>query len=211
MDAAQAALMIEMALGDYAAIRDEYRSILYSSILSYLDSDSAVTIERNRARRAVIDNFYPAAELGVTDGGGEPPLVDDDLDWINGKADAERANIDSLFSQLKEMRKDPEFSRDDAFEMANLRADNYAKTLDSIYSEAKIRGAKNKMLTFGGMDGHAPEFPCPECRKLKGKRHRAKWWVSHGYVPYPGNPNFTCGTWQCRHFLHDDQGRIFTV
>lgn len=211
MNTEQAAAVIDLALGDYAAIRDEYRSTLYSAILSYFDSTKSVTVERNRARRAVIDNFYPAAELGVEDGGGEAPLMDDDLTWINGRADAERANIDALFNQLKEMRKDPEFTRDDAFSMANLRADNYAKTLDSIYSEAKVRGAKNQMLTFGGQDGHAPEFPCPECKKLKGQRHRAKWWISRGLVPYPGNPNFTCGTWQCKHFLFNDKGQVFTI
>jgi hypothetical protein len=209
MDAAK---IVELALGDYAPIRDEYRTRLYAAILDYLTSDKPITAKRNEAKRAVSDAFNSAADLGYTDGGGELP--DQDLNtWVGDRQSQEFGHIDALFGQLREMRSDEEFERDEAFEAANRHADGYANTLDWIYNEAKMRGAKNKMLTFGGTDGHAPDFPCPTCKRLKYKvkRRRASWWVKNGFVPRPGNTRFECGCWQCKHFLFDDEGRPFTI
>jgi hypothetical protein len=204
--------VIMLAMGDYAPIRERYRSIIYTAVLEFLSGDKSIASFKNVAKRAIQEAFYPAAEQGMKDGGGEPPLQGEDLQWLNGRTDAERANIDSMFQSLKELRADPEpLTTDEKFLAANTRADNYATTLDSIYSEAKTRGAGATMLTFGGTDGHAPEFPCPECKKLKGQRHRASWWISRGLIPYPGNTNFTCGTWQCQHYLYDDTGKVYTL
>jgi hypothetical protein len=102
-------------------------------------------------------------------------------------------------------------TKDEAFGIANQKADNYSVTLESVYNEAKTRGGKNIMLTFGGKDGHAPDFPCPTCRRLKGQRHRAKWFVTRGLIPHPGNTNYECGCWACQHYLYDDNGKVFTV
>lgn len=210
MDSDLAAQIVALAVGDYAPIRDEYRTRLYAAILDYLTSDKPVTAKRNEAKRAVADAFDSAANLGFTDSGGTLP--DQPLnDWVGSRQSQEFGNIDALFAQLKELRSDPEFTRAEAFDIANSRADGYAVTLDGIYNEAKTRGAKNKMLTFGGQDGHAPEFPCKTCKKLKGQRHRASWWIKRGLIPYPGNSNFECGAWQCKHFLFDDEGRPFTL
>jgi hypothetical protein len=206
-----AAAVVQLALGDYAPIRDEYRTRLYSEILDYLSADANQRTKANAAKRAATEAFTSAGDLGYQDGGGPGAMEPDDSDWLNSRLEAELANITALFSQLRETKKDPEFTRQEAFDIANARADGYAGTLDSVYNESKMRGAKNKMLTFGGQDGHAPDYPCPECRRLKGKRHRAKWWTSRGLVPYPGNTNFTCGSWQCKHFLFDDDGKVFTI
>lgn len=210
MNEALAELVLELAVGDYAGIRNEYRTRFYAAILDYLGNGANKTRKRNEAKKSVTDAFNTTADLGFQDGGGELP--DPDLtEWIDTRMRMEWANVDALFDLLSTLRKDPEFTQQDAYDIANRRADGYVTTLDSIYNEAKVRAAGNVMLTFGGQDGHTPGFPCPECRKLKGKRHRASWWISRGLVPYPGNMNYTCGNWQCKHFLYDDQGRIFTV
>ena len=212
MNLQEAEAVIQLAYGDYQPIRDAYRSTIYTAVLEYLGSTGPVTSYRNQARRAVQETFYAAAEQGLKDGGGDPPLRGEDLQWMNMRTEAERANIDKMFQQLRELRNDPEpLTSDEKFLAASTRAENYTASLDSIYNEAKVRGAGAMMLTFDGQDGHAPEFPCPECKKLKGQRHRASWWVSRGLVPYPGNSNFTCGTWQCRHFLYNDKGEVMTL
>lgn len=210
MDEQTASKIVELALGDFAPIRNEYRTRLYSAFLQYLDGGN-LTATKNTAKRAVADGYLNAGELGYQDGGGTLPLDDAASAWLESRREAEFANIDNLFRQLKELRNDEEFTNDDKFTIANTRADGYTATLDSIYNEAKVRGLGNKMLTFGGQDGHAPDFPCPECKKLKGQRHRASWWVRRGYVPFPGNPNFTCGNWKCRHFMFDDDGKVVTL
>jgi len=211
MNEKDAALILEFSLGDLMAIIDQYRNTIYSAILGYLTSSKTVRADRNTARRAVQEAYYPAAEQGLKDGGGEPPLQGEDLEWLNARTDQERANIDNLFVSLKQLRADPEFTKDEAFAIASQKADNYSVTLQSIYNEAKTRGGKNIMLTFGGTDGHTEGFPCPTCKRVKGQRHRAKWWVTRNLIPYPGNDTFECGCWQCQHFLFDDNGKVFTV
>lgn len=210
MDNDTAAKIVELAVGEYAPIRSEYRDRIYAAILDYLTSKKTVAAKSSEMKRAISDAFNSAADLGYVDGGGELP--DQDLnDWVGGRQDKEFGNVTALFQQLKELRSDPEFTHPEAFDIANRRADGYALGLDGIYNEAKTRGAKNKMLTFGGQDGHAPDFPCKTCKKVKGQRHRASWWIKRGLIPYPGNENFECGAWQCKHFLFDDQGRLFTI
>jgi hypothetical protein len=88
------------------------------------------------------------------------------------------------------------------------RAEGYANRLDGLYAEAKTRAAGNKMLTFDGSDG---KESCPECKKMKGKRHRAKWWVENGLIPGPGNTNYTCNGFNCEHRLYDDEGNEWTA
>jgi len=212
MNAELAAQIVELAVGDYAPIRSEYRESVYAAILDYLTSTKTVAAKSNEVKRAVANAFNDAADLGFVDGGGELP--DQTLnDWVGGRQDKEFGNVTALFQQLKELRGDEEFTNQDAFDAANRHADGYANTLDWIYNEAKMRGAGNRMLNFGGKDGHAPDFPCPTCRKMKykEKRHRASWWVKRGLIPYPGNSNFECGCWQCKHFLFDDTGKVFTI
>ena len=204
--------ILELAIGDYAGIRQEYRTRLYAEILDYLANNGNLTAKRNGALKAATEAFNAAGDLGYTDGGGSLDEPDPDFnEWLGTRLDIELANIRNLFEQLKQTRKDPEFTTQEAYDIANTRADGYMATLDSIYNESKLRGGRNIMLTFGGQDGHGPEFPCPECKQLKGKRHRAKWFVSRGLVPFPGNPNFTCGNWRCQHFLYTDDGKVFTV
>ena len=202
--------LIELAIGDYAGIRQEYRVRIYAEIADFLNGAN-VTTKKNAVKKAITDAFNETFDLGYADGGGKTQPSKEDVDWLDTRMRIEWANADALFEQLSQTRKDPDFKKSEIDDIAETRSDGYTSTLDSIYNESKMRGAGSTMLTFGGTDGHTKGFPCRECRKLKGQRHRASWWVKRGYVPYPGNPNFTCGTWQCQHFLYMDDGSLFTL
>ena len=204
-------MVVKLALGDYAQTRFEYSATIQGIVREYLYSDNVrITRFRNDFKKAILQAFYPAFEIGLSDGGGEPPATGDDLAWINAKADAEFGYTDSLFQYLKELKQQ---AQEEGLQIlsgvAEEKGEGYARTLDAVYGEGKVRGAKNKMLTFGGRSGIES---CPECIKLMGKRHKASWWIAHGLVPgQPGNTNFSCAGYRCEHFLYDDRGEIFNV
>ena len=195
----------------------EYYITIASAIREYLYSDGVkVTKFRNDFKKAIQQAFYPAFEQGLADGGGEIPATGDDLDWINAKDAAEFGYVDMLFQHLKALKdavKAGEETMDVYRGVPEQHAESYARTLDGIYSEGKIRGAKDQMLTFGGQKGE--EGPCGDtgtCAKLMGKRHKASWWKAKGLIPgQPGNDNYDCGGWQCKHYLYNNKGEIFNV
>jgi hypothetical protein len=205
-------MVVKLALGDYAQTRFEYSATIQGIVREYLYSDNVrITRFRNDFKKAILQAFYPAFELGLSDGGGEPPATGDDLDWINAKAEAEFGYTDSLFQYLKELKQQ---AREEGLEIlsgvAEEKGEGYARTLDGVYSEGKIRGAKNQVLEFTGPDGNES---CPTCQRLKGKRHKASWWIGHGLVPgQPGNGSFECHGYNCKHYLFSVKtGEVFTV
>jgi hypothetical protein len=199
-----------LAVGDYAPIRAAYRSEIWGCVEEYLTTEGArVTKYRNQFMQAVSYAFDQAAKQGWADGGGGtwPKDADkEDLAWETERLNEELGHVEKLFQTLKELKADGP----DSYEgESDKRADGYARTLDAIYSEAKIRAAKNTMLTFGGEDG---QESCKTCQKWKAKRHKASFWLKRGLIPgQPGNVNFECGGWQCMHILYDDQGKVFTI
>lgn len=202
-------VVVNLAIGDYAPIRFEYKAMIEGIVTEYLYTDKvSITRFRNAFKRAIVEAFVPAFEQGLKDGGGVDFAEGEDLDWINAKVDAEFGFVDMLFQQLKDLKTQAKEEGNQIFlGVPENKAEGYARTLDGIYSEGKIRGSKNKMLTFGGDDG---EESCRTCQKLKGQRHRASWWKNHGLIIYRGNSNYECGCWQCQHYLFDDQGNIYT-
>jgi hypothetical protein len=191
------------ALGQasYDGIRATYWLEIYQAVFDYITGSGSVVSFRNRAKTAASDAFVEAGEAGYTEGGGELPMDEDTLAWLAERQAAEFANIDGLFDGLRDKR-----SESDAESEALARAEGYASTLDQIWSEAKTRGAQNKMLTFTGSDG---KESCKDCQRMKGQRHRASWWISHDMVP--GSSNYECGGWNCEHYLEDDEGNQFTI
>jgi hypothetical protein len=193
------------ATGDLAAINAQYHDAVTESLITYLEGGS-LAASKNSFKRAMIEAFGGAWDAGWD---GNPP-TGDALEWLNARTQQELAFIDGLYVQAKELRKDPEA---DTFAWATARADGYTGTVDNIYNHARIRALGNKMLTFDGEDG-SPDNICQStngtCVRLKGKRHRASWWIAHDLVPYRGNPNYDCGAWECRHYLKDDKGERYT-
>lgn len=202
---------VMLEVGDYAPIRRDYRYAVYAAVGDFLftEEGAKITRFRNAFKRAVLNAFFPAFEQGIQDGGGALPLEPDDYDWVMAQQDTEFGYIDQLFQDLKALKKQSIEEGIGILDgVADARADGYANGLDAIYNQGRVRGAKNRMLTLGGEDG---ADSCETCQNLKGKRHRASWWVSHGLVPGRGNRNYKCGGFNCFHFLFDDAGDVFTL
>jgi hypothetical protein len=196
--------------GDITSISADYHSEITAALLTYFEGGS-VTGPRNAFRRAAVEALGDGFDIGYTDGGGELPIDGDALDWLNARIEQEMGFVSAVFEQLKALRKEEDF---DALAWISERADGYTATLSDLYNQGKLYGAKNKMLTFDGEDG-SPDNICQRnngtCVRLKGKRHKASWWIAHDLIPYRGNPNFDCGAWECQHYLRDDDGNRFTI
>jgi hypothetical protein len=186
----------------YDGIRTVLNGAVFGSVFGYL-SGGSLSDANNRMATAVSRAYIETVELAYVEGGGSLPLDEETTSWAREQIEIQFGYIDQLFDDLKELRKSGDF---DAGEVATARAEGYASGLDQIWSEAKTRGAANKMLTFVGDDG---KESCKDCKRMKGQRHKASWWISHDMVP--GSSSYECGGWNCEHFLQDDQGNQFTV
>ena len=171
----------------------------------YLDSSDRSTAYKSSMKKAVVDAFTETANAGFVDGGGELPIDEDTDSWLTGQQALELANVDSLFSSLALLRKEDDT---DPIQEAYNRAEGYSNTLDGLYNQAVLFGAGNKMLTFDGDDGAES---CDTCKKLKGQRHRAAWWIAHDYVPPSGDGLDCAAGGHCQHGLFTDDDEQVTI
>lgn len=196
--------------GSLGEIQARYHDRITQALIEYFEGGT-VAASRNAFRRAAVEAIGGAFDLGWQDGGRELPPDSDALEWLNARVEEELAYIGQVFVDAKGLRRDKEF---DYFAYITARADGYVQTVVSAYNRGKLFAVNNKMLTFVGDDGSA-EHVCQSiggtCVRLKGQRHRASWWIDHDLVPYPGNRNYDCGGWNCRHYLEDDDGNRFTL
>lgn len=191
------------AAGGYPGVRSDYWHAVYDAVYDYLTGNRPVTGFVNSVKRAFTEAYIEAAEIGYQEGGADLPFDAETVSWLTAVQAQEFSYIEGLFSRLKE-----EWEGLDPATEAASRAEGYTQTLDAIFGEAKVRAAGNKMLTLDGDDG---KESCPECKRLKGQRHRASWWIKNGLVPAPGNTNYTCGNYNCDHRLYDDDGNEYTI
>ena len=200
--------LAELAIGEYSVIRSAYKSEMYGAIVEYFFTEGArVTRFRNRYKKAVADYFDQAFRMGYADAGGDPEAMEpDDQEWLSLAITGEWGYVEELFLDMKNLKK--ELDTAEMLDWAAARAEGYAKTLDGVYNQGKLRGLKGIMLTFTGDDGIEN---CRTCDRLKGKRHSAKWWVSRGLAIFRGNRNYECGNWNCRHFFMTDKGVPYTL
>lgn len=81
----------------------------------------------------------------------------------------------------------------------DARIDLWSNTIKAAGTAGLNSAMANEMVEFGGEDG---EESCTTCQKYKGVRHRRKWWEEKGLVPgQPGNTNFECRGYRCKHEL----------
>ena len=188
---------------DYAAVRAEYESRLFDAFIGFASSSGrGGRAFRNEAGRAVTDATSAAFYRGYQDAGGEETEAEDE-DWLTARQEGERGHLPGVFEWLAEAM-EAETITEDAI---RGRVDSWAAGLDGIYSEGKLRGAINIMLTFDGDDG---EESCAQCQKHKGQRHSAKWWVKRDLVRRNGNENYDCGRWvPCQHHFFTDKGEMY--
>jgi hypothetical protein len=196
-------------VGDYSGTRAEYVSTITMAMIEYMRGYKGMVVSRNTFKRAMVNSFSDAFETGYveTAGGDTYEPEQEDNNYVGAKMEAEMGYIDALFVSLKEIMAGASIEEpvtdEDIVSEADSRAEMYARTLDGVYSQGKLRGKKNIMLSLEGEDG---KESCATCQKYKGVRHRAKWWVSHDLVPGPGNANYECNGYNCMHELQDDDG-----
>jgi hypothetical protein len=202
--------VLKANIGDIGTINGVYHDAITNSLITYFEGGSIVSA-RNAFKQAMVEAFGSMWDSGWVAGGGTLPANTEALAWFNARLNQELSFIDSLFAQARTLRGEEGF---DYFMWVNERADGYTRTVNDVYNFGRMYAAGSKMLTFTGIDGR-PDNICQRnhgtCVRLKGKRHRASWWINHGLVPYRGNANYDCGAWECEHYLADDDGNRFTI
>ena len=189
---------------ELAGERGSYRQTVYEAVLEYLVQTGAGSRSfANAIKRAIVEEF-PAAFYAAYAVGGNAEVDPADDRWLTGRITEEVSYVDSLFEALKEVKAEKLPPRELVAE-AEARADGYAATLDGLWAQGMLRGAKNVMLTMVGMDG---QKSCRDCQRLKGKRYSAGKWTRLGIPGVPGN-NYECRGYNCLHYLIDDRGNTW--
>ncbi len=189
----------------YDGIRTVMSGSIFGAVFGYLSGEGNITQYRERMATAVSKAYLEAADVAYEEGGGELPLDEDTASWARGQLEAQFAFIDQLFDDLRELRKAGEF---DAGEVATSRAEGYASALDGFFNEAKLRGAKNIVVTWnlGGTEKH-----CPTCKELDGQNHKISWFVDKNYIPRKYGAAMDCGGYNCDCSLTDRLGNEYTI
>lgn len=206
----QAAAIVAQALKDavpatedYDVVRADYGDRLFEAFMGYASSGDRVTRFINAARRAVVEDVPGAFYSGYAEVGGEDTEPDDE-EWLSAAMNTQLQFLPGAFAAIRDEREAETVTEDGIY----ARVGAWQSALDGIYSEGKLRGAKNVMLTFDGDDG---EESCDECQTYKGERHSAAWWLRRDLVRRNGNDNFGCGRWEpCQHNLYTDKGEMYT-
>lgn len=190
---------------DYDDVESDLRDRLKDAFISYLSSAGSVTSYRNAARRALVEDIYSAFYAGFAEAAGDgSETTDEDEKAISTILNQQLDHMLNAFASLKEQRKDPDSLKESE---VDDRVDDWAHMLFGVYGEGKLRGDRNKMLTFDGDDGTES---CDECQEYKGQRHSAAWWLTRDLVRRNGNEHFGCGRWKpCQHNLYDDDGKLY--
>lgn len=145
---------------------------------------------------ALLAQYIRASYLeGLAEGG----VTEDEMDKADEQAirdmiAAQREYVDGFAQAVM-----------DAKQESDLRAqiDNRIVMWGKSIRAAAVAGvnsaAANEIVIFSGQMG---KESCPECTSLMGARHRRSWFAERELVPgIPGNLNFSCGGWNCEHFL----------
>jgi hypothetical protein len=190
--------------GDLGAINGAYHDAVTKSLIAYFEGGN-VAPSRNAFKKAMIQAFGDAFDLGYETGGGELPIDDDSFGWLEARLNQEAGYIDMLFESAKQLRKEEDA---DYFTWLTAHVDNYVNTLREIYNVGSLNAQKDKVVVFTGDDGAES---CLDCRKLKGKRHKISWFVARGYVP-PHGQGLECHPGRrCQHYLEDKDGNRVTI
>jgi hypothetical protein len=189
------------ATEDYAVVRADLVNRLFDAFISYVSATGAGTRFKNDARKAIVEDVPGAFYAGYADAGGEE-TEDDDEAWVTGQINAQLGFMDNAFSALKELRAG-EFTEADV----EAKAELWGQTLDAIFGEGKLRGAKNKMLEwrYGDTDH------CDTCQDLQGQRHKASWYLARNYIPGKPGAAMDCGGYRCQCALYDKDGNEYTL
>lgn len=172
-----------------------FKRDLKQMVRSYCRGGSTPTLLvgdlRDVVSSAVADAFY----AGLASGG---------ISATDAGVDESQRADDLVLDQLEHVEKFADAVADacgdrDAVAAINARVELWARSVQAAGEAGVNMALANEMVEFGGEDG---DEICPTCERLKGQRHRRKWFEEHGLVPgQPGNENFECGGYRCQHKL----------
>lgn len=196
---------IKQVGGNYQPVRDTLWQEVYQVVSDFMYSNSRPSTYTNRMAVIVSQAYIEVGDIAYVDGGGTLPMDEDTLALAKSELDAQLGFMDNLFQTLYQLRKDGDY---DAISLAFDKANSWASALDGFYNSIKLAGAGNKMLTWnlGNTEHH-----CDSCLSLDGQRHRASWYISHGYIPRKPGSNTDCGGYHCDCSLQDDNGEEFGI
>lgn len=190
--------------GDLSSINKKYHDAITRALIAYFEGGS-IGASRNAFKNAMITAFGDAFDAGWQDGGGELPIDEEALDWVEARMNQEAGYIDGLMQDARQLRKEEEF---DYFAWVTHHADNYTYTLREIFNIASLWVKRDVMVTFDGDDG---KESCPDCQRYKGQRHKISWFVARDAVP-PHGAGLECHPGRrCEHYLRDDAGNRVTI
>lgn len=186
------------------AINSAYNDAIARSLIGYFEGGS-VTGPKNAFKRAMVEAFGSAVDLGWTDAGEQPPISAELLDWFNARVAEEIGHIDLLFEHAKALRKEPDY---DYFTWITARATGYVSSVSAVYNAARMFAEKGKLLEWklGNTEKH-----CVTCAKLNGTRHRASWYIANNYIPRQPGASMECGGYRCDCALLDRDGNEVTI
>ena len=188
------AQLLDLTAKSVASVARRFRADMRSlAVIGFTGTSSILGDMRGIVKNAVADAYTE----GLKEGGiSFDEMSDDDATMIIELGDAQLAFVNDFVKAIREARSDKAAQRDildnripmwtTAIEMAGVAGTNSAKA--------------NEMVVFGGEDG---EESCATCRRMKGKRHRRKWWEQNELVPQDPRfrESFECGGWRCAHEL----------
>ena len=182
----------------------EYHDEITSALVDYFEGGS-LPASRNQFKRAMVAAFLDIFEAGWQDGGAELPLDDEALNWLGDRQSQEMVNIDSLFQNARDIRKQKDF---DYFAWSSARADGYVSALQGVYNAASMLAKGKQMLTWhlGQTEQH-----CDTCASLNGKKHPAYWYIERNYIPRQAGAAMDCGGYNCDCRLEDRDGNEVTL
>jgi hypothetical protein len=192
--------------GDLSGIAAEYSAALKDALFAYANGSMGMVEARNDMIQAMAAAFDLAFDAAWVEGGAELPTDEEASAWLGSRENAEVEHIRDVFRTLKDWQKDNPDG--DIGAWISERSAGYIGSLNDVYSMGLVFAAGSQMLTFDGDDG---QENCPTCARLKGQRHKARWWIENDLVPTQGNSNFECGCWNCQHGLQNDAGEWVTL
>jgi hypothetical protein len=198
------ALLFEFAPGQsLEEVQDEYRNErLFPAMQDYLSSTRPITAFRNDFRQAVNDAFTMAFIAGWADAGASGELSSDAQSWLSDRISQEITFSDTLFTQLKALRDDPELTYDEKIDAAEAHADAYTQTLVGVYNMGKMMGEpeQDARWEFGDTDH------CDTCSDLNGQTHPLSWFIDNGYIPQEsGSETLDCHGYNCQCRIMSDK------
>jgi hypothetical protein len=198
--------LVELTISQYIPVRQTYYDAVHNLVNDYLTTPGTnYRSYQSNMRKATVAAYIAAAKT-VTPKSNSP--------WLKVKIALVLLFVVKLWDdlwQIKQGREQTAATAAEAEQIAITHAENYARGLDGVWSEAMVREAGDIPLLFDGIDGKPPEFPCVTCDSLKGQVHPASWWAKRNLIPYQGNKNYACGCWGCKHGLFDEKGIQYTL